>query len=239
METQMTFKRYELKYILTKNQYHELKEIMQEYMCLDQFGKHTIRTIYLDTQDHRLIRHSIEKPTYKEKLRVRAYGDIQKEDDVFIELKKKYEGVVYKRRISVPQEQAVNYLENHVPLAQKNQITREIDYFIKYYEGLKPSMLLSYDREAFFGLEDVNFRMTFDQNVLSREDHLSLLEEVYGDELLPEDTVLLEVKTTYGLPSWLLHFFSSHQLYKTSFSKYGTAYKKVLFPKIQGGDLNV
>ena len=96
------FKRYELKYLLTPAQRDAVLLGIAPYMQLDRYGHTTIRNIYFDTGDYRLIRRSIEKPAYKEKLRVRSYRLVGSDDTVFVELKKKYDGVVYKRRIALP-----------------------------------------------------------------------------------------------------------------------------------------
>lgn len=234
MAAQNVFKRYELKYLLTKNQYVELKELMTTYMTPNEYGKYRIHNIYMDTKDYLLIRRSIEKPCYKEKMRIRAYGDVNEDSRVFMELKKKYKGVVYKRRMDLPLHEAYEYLFDESPFQDETQITREIDYFVQHYEGLSPKVLLSYDREAFAGKEDSDFRVTFDQNIAIQDHHVCFLNEGEGTLILPEDTIVLEVKTAMGIPKWLLDFFAANDIYKTSFSKYGTAYKNILLPQLLG-----
>ena len=95
------FERYEKKYLLDENQYTELQKVLKGRFQIDNYGKTTINNIYYDTPESLLIRRSIEKPVYKEKLRVRSYGKADSETQVFIELKKKYKGIVYKRRTSM------------------------------------------------------------------------------------------------------------------------------------------
>ena len=148
MAYQAVFKRYELKYMLTASQKEALLQVMAPYMALDQYGRTTIRNIYFDTENYRLIRRSIEKPVYKEKLRIRSYRKTEKKDKVFVELKKKYNGVVYKRRISMPQQQAMDWICDGTD-APDTQIGREIEYFRNYYTGLHPAVYLSYEREAY------------------------------------------------------------------------------------------
>lgn len=239
MAAQKVFKRYELKYVLTVAQYHELLELMKNYMIQDEYGKYRIHNIYMDTDDYLLIRHSIEKPCYKEKMRIRAYGDVTKDSQLFIEIKKKYDGIVYKRRVDLPLTEVYDYIYRHKPLKGETQITKEIDYFMNYYEGLAPKILLSYDREAFKGMEDSEFRMTFDQNIMVQEEEVCFLHEHPDKKVLSEDMVVLEVKTGLGMPSWLLHFFSENKIYRRSFSKYGTAYKKFFLQKKLGGSTDV
>lgn len=239
MGVQGVFKRYEVKYLLTTSQYLDLKAYMSRYMAQDEYGRHTIHNLYFDTPDYLLIRRSLEKPTYKEKLRVRGYGQVGAKDNVFVEMKKKYHGVVYKRRLHIPQDQALDFLTQNKPLETQSQIGRELAYFLKHYGNLKPALGIHYDREAFYGVEDGNFRMTFDHEIAMEEQPTSLVEPKGAKKILPPGFVLLEVKTELGLPQWLVSFFSAQQIYKTSFSKYGTAYQKFLLPKETGGTHNV
>ena len=224
---QKVFKRHELKYLITIDQFNELKEIFKEYMIRDKFHKSSIRNIYYDTPSFLLIRRSIEKPEYKEKLRIRSYKTIDNNDEVFIELKKKYKKVVYKRRETMSYEEALNFLNNKI-VPNNFQITNEINYFLNYYEDLKPRMFLSYEREAYASLEDKNFRITFDKDVTWRNYDFDLSKEPYGENILPKGMILMEVKTVLGYPRWLLDFLSKNKIYKISFSKYGNAYKELM-----------
>lgn len=225
MKDQMIFKRYEMKYMLNRRQFEELKEEMEQYMIADEHGKSTICSLYFDTPTFLLIRRSLEKPVYKEKLRLRSYGVADADTIVFVELKKKYDSVVYKRRVGMTEWDAERYLLQHEQVMD-TQITREIDYCMTNYEKLAPSILLSYEREAYFGKGDHDFRVTFDQNILWRDYDLSLRKGIYGRPLLSEDQVLMEVKTAGGIPMWMVKFMSERSIYKTSFSKYGMAYTK-------------
>ena len=168
MKDQMIFKRYEIKYMISTEQLAIIKEAFREHMVADVHGKSTICSLYYDTPDFRLIRRSMEKPVYKEKLRVRSYGVAGPDTPVFVELKKKYKSVVYKRRISLPEKDATEYLSTGKSKTP-SQITNEIDYTLKFYESIEPSMLLSYDREAYYGKDDHEFRVTYDSNVLWRD----------------------------------------------------------------------
>ena len=237
MSVQMTFKRYELKYKLTRQQAKLLRVAMQGHMELDRFGHSTIRNIYLDTDSWRLVRRSIEKPLYKEKLRVRAYGKAGAEDPVFVELKKKFESVVYKRRLTLPHRAAMAALENGLPLPSEGQIAREIAAFREFYgPTLKPAMFLSYEREAYFPIDGEDFRLTLDENILWRTDHIDLGASCWGASALGPDEVLMELKTPGGIPLWMTGFLTENDIRKVSFSKYGTAYGQLLAAKnLTGG----
>lgn len=230
---QTVFKRYELKYMLTAAQKQRVLEAMAPYMALDQYGRTTIRNIYFDTDHYRLIRRSIEKPAYKEKLRVRSYGLATPDSRVFVELKKKYKSVVYKRRLSLAEQDAMDWLCGHQPCVQDTQISREIDYVLQYYETLHPALFLSYEREAYYSQGGDDFRVTFDDTVLCRQEDISLCSETGGTPLLPDGMVLMEIKCSGGIPLWMTRVLSAERIYKTSFSKYGTAYQTIIFPQLK------
>ena len=234
MAYQAVFKRYELKYLLTQEQKTKILEAMEPYMALDQYGRTTIRNLYYDTDNYRLVRHSIEKPAYKEKLRIRSYNQANPDSKVFVELKKKYDSIVYKRRLSLEEENAMEWVSGEMHCEQESQITREIDYFLEYYKTLHPVVFLSYEREAFYDKNGGDFRVTFDNHILCRQEALSLEEDVWGTALLPEGMVLMEIKCSGGIPLWMTHILTQEHIYKTSFSKYGTAYQTKNFPKMKG-----
>lgn len=235
MSYQTVFKRYELKYLLTEEQKKKILQVMEPYMALDQYGRSTIRSIYFDTDNYRLIRHSIEKPEYKEKLRVRSYEKAKPDSMVFVELKKKYKHVVYKRRISLPEKEAMEWMAGERHCSAETQISDEVDYFLTYYGSLRPAAFLSYEREAYYSKDGSDFRVTFDDTILFRQEDLSLESEVYGEPLLPEGSVLMELKCPGAIPLWMAHALSREHIYKTSFSKYGTAYAKEIFPNVMKG----
>lgn len=224
MSSPMVFKRYEIKYLLTREQKEAVMSAMTDHMDPDSFGRSTIRNIYYDTDNYRLVRRSLERPIYKEKLRVRSYCTAKPEDEVFIELKKKFNSVVYKRRTGICQRQAADYLAGKISAPNPCQITNEIDYFLQFYETLAPKVFLSYEREAFFGKDDSEFRVTFDENILWRTTDLSLEAGVYGENILSPGQTLMEIKTSGGIPIWMVDALTSQRLQKISFSKYGSAY---------------
>ena len=184
MEAQKIFKRYEYKYMLTLEQQSELKVLMKQYMIADAFGRSTICNLYFDTPQYLLIRRSIENHVYKEKIRLRTYGQATPETNAFIELKKKYKKVVYKRRISASYEDAMQYLCQRADVIPHSQICSELDYALSLYQEIQPAMYLSYEREAFYGKDDHELRITFDQHILWRTEELNLTSPVYGRELL-------------------------------------------------------
>ena len=239
MAIQTVFKRYEIKYLLTEAQQQRVLEAMKPYMQLDDYGRTTIRNLYFDTDDYRLIRRSMEKPVYKEKLRIRSYSRADRDSTVFVELKKKYKSIVYKRRISLPEEEAMEWISGNRHCHKHTQISEEIDYFLDYYKTLHPTVFLSYEREAFYANDGSDFRVTFDDTILCRQDDLSLESEVYGTPILPEGKVLMEIKCSGGIPIWMTKTLSEEHIYKTSFSKYGTAYQTMIFPRLIGEHKNV
>ena len=227
MKNNNIFERYEIKYLISNSKRKTIMNAMRQYMKPDEYGKSTICNIYYDTPDYYLIRHSLEKPVYKEKLRVRSYGRAQSNDNVFVELKKKYQDVVYKRRISLPEREAMFYLGSDAHGGLDGQIGSEIDYFRFFYRDLAPKVYISYDREAFYDREDDSFRVTFDENIMWRDRDLSLTRPAYGSKILPPDTSLMEVKTSGGIPLWMTSVLSENGIFKTSFSKYGRAYEAI------------
>lgn len=235
MAYQTVFKRYELKYMLTLEQKERILQAMEPYMSLDDYGRTVIRNIYFDTDNYRLVRHCMEGPPYKEKLRIRSYGKAEPGSAVFVELKKKYQSIVYKRRVSLPEETAVKWALGECPCPEKTQISREIDYFLEYYGALHPAAFLSYEREAFYSRDQSDFRVTFDDTILCRQEELSLEADPYGTPLLPENMTLMELKCSDSIPMWLVHILSEEHIYKTSFSKYGTAYQTMILPEHYSG----
>lgn len=233
MAYQTVFKRYELKYMLTREQKQKVLEAMAPHMALDEYGRTTIRNIYFDTDSYRLVRHSIERPAYKEKLRIRSYSQATADSTVFVELKKKYQKVVYKRRISLPEKEAMAWVCKKHHCSMDSQILEEIDYFLDYYRTLQPTVFLSYEREAFYSKDGSDFRITFDDTILCRQYDLTLRAKVYGTPILPGNMALMEIKCSGGIPLWMTQVLTKGHIYKTSFSKYGTAYQEMIFPKIK------
>ena len=226
----MVFKRYEKKYMLTKEQYEKFRETADNYMKVDEYGLSTICNIYYDTDAYDLIRNSIEKPVYKEKIRLRSYGVPTDKSTVFLELKKKYKGIVYKRREAMTLTEAYQCVENLDMGERKDQISQEIDYFLKMYRPV-PKVFLAYDRIAMFGIEDHDFRITFDFNIRSRNTEIDLREGDQGELLFEDGRVLMELMVSGAYPFWLIELLEDCEIYPVSFSKYGTVYKRILLQK--------
>lgn len=224
------FERYENKYLLTQQQYQCVLERLRGYMERDEYGLHTICTIYYDTDDYAVIRRCLEKPSFKEKLRLRSYGVPSADSVVYLELKKKLRGITYKRRVPLRLSEARAYFSGGRTPVGKGQIFEEIDWYVKQ-APLKAKILICYDRIALFGLEDPSFRITVDANIRWRDHNLSLDKGDYGNALLPPNTYLMEVKTLNALPLWFVGILSELKIYPTSFSKYGTIYQNYLGTK--------
>lgn len=235
MAYQSVFSRYELKYLLTPAQKKQVLLAMQPYMKLDDYGRTTIRNIYYDTPSYRLVRQSLERPAYKEKLRIRSYAQADPFSPVYVELKKKYDGIVYKRRIALPEREAMAWISGNCPCLREEQIVREIDYFKCFYTPLEPKVFLSYEREAYYALDGSDFRVTFDESILSRQRNLSLCDGIWGTPLLSAGQTLMEIKCAGGIPLWMTAVLSEEGIFKASYSKYGTAYQKMICPYLQGG----
>lgn len=223
-----TFERRELKYRITDVQRAALEAAFGARMVPDEHGESTICNIYYDTADHRLIRASLEKPAYKEKLRLRSYGVTEPGGEVFLELKKKYKGIVYKRRITLPEDAAGEFIAGRAPLGEHGQIGREIEYFTAFYAPLLPAVHLSYERSAWFSREDHDLRITFDKSIRFRQEDVSLTLPAGGRRILPEGESLMEIKAAAALPLWLVSELDTLGIYQSTFSKYGEAYTAIL-----------
>ncbi len=217
------FQRIEKKYILTEEQKSQLFSAISSKICGDEFGKSTICSAYFDTPDYRLIRNSIDAKAYKEKLRLRSYGSADPDGYVFLELKKKYKSVVYKRRISLKYSDAMDYIYKGIK-PQDSQIMREIDYSMRFYGYPQPRSVISYEREAFFVNDLPALRITFDTNVRYRNENLELTHPTDGKLILPRDITIMEIKTDGSMPIWLSRELDRCDILPSSFSKYGRAY---------------
>ncbi len=224
-----TFKRYEKKYMLNDRQYNAFRDAIAQYTKADEFDKYTICNIYYDTDNYEIIRRSIEKPVYKEKLRVRSYGTPTDRDEVFFELKKKYKKEVFKRRVSMSTQDLANYLENGIMPDVSPQVMGEIGYFISLYHPV-PKIYIAYDRTALKGKEDETLRITFDENIRFRNNELNLCSGDYGKKILGKSQHLMEIKVCGAMPLWLSQALDEQQIYPRSFSKYGYCYENYIMP---------
>ncbi|SCZ78758.1 polyphosphate polymerase domain-containing protein [Acidaminobacter hydrogenoformans] len=235
---QTIFKRYEKKYLLSRGQYDALRPLLQEKMTQDAYGEHTICNLYFDTPEYDLIRTSIEKPVYKEKLRLRSYGVPAANDQVFLELKKKYKGIVYKRRVDLSLQEAADYLRYGKRPLSDSHVFNEIDWFQSMYHAT-PKVFIAYERSAWHGNEDANLRVTFDQGIRFRETALDLASGDWGQALLEDDRVLMEIKIPGAMPLWMSRMLSELKIYPASFSKYGVCYKAYLLGERLAGRAEV
>lgn len=231
---QDVFKRYEKKYMLSRTQYTDLRRAMEGRMQQDQYGLHTICNLYFDTESFSLIRTSLDKPVYKEKLRLRSYGIPGANDPVFAELKKKFDGVVYKRRVSMTLNEAYHYLYSGIQPAEDSQIIHELNWFLAHND-VSPKAYIAYDRIALFGLDDPELRVTFDAGIRWRDSNLDLSCGDQGYRLTRPGNILMELKLPGAMPLWLSHALADCGATPTSFSKYGTCYKEHLCAAAQKG----
>ena len=218
------FKRTEIKYILSRDQYRKLFSFLEGFAKVDEYGKTRINNIYFDTSNYKLIRTSLEKPIYKEKLRLRTYGSTNDNTNSFIEIKKKYDGIVYKRRVSGEYKRAYDYLVNGAKPLDDSQISREIEGFLYMYEGLRPAMRISYDRVAMAGIKDKDFRVTFDTNIQWNKNDLDLRKDADGIPILKDGQYMMEIKVANAMPIELTRKLSELKIFPASFSKYGRGY---------------
>lgn len=219
----VTMKRYEMKYVLTKEQYEFLARELKGHMEIDQYGLTSIATIYYDTPDYRLIRASIEKPPFKEKVRLRSYGVAKENGEVFLELKRKANKIVYKRRVATTEDNVNKFFSYEEDVTANGQIARELTYVRNYYKNLVPAILIMYDRIAYYE-PNGDLRLTIDFNPRYRTNELNLHTSMEGKSLLPSSGAILEIKVQQSMPLWLSDILSRGKIYKSSFSKVGRAY---------------
>ena len=230
---QAVFKRKEIKYLLSSEERNALLPILEAHMEPDAFAHSSISNLYYDTPDFRMVRRSLEKPMYKEKLRLRSYGTPENTSTVFPEIKKKAMGIVYKRRISLPYQEAVSFLSGQLITSTDTcngttrQILHELDWMLASYENLSPRVFLSYERDSYKGISDPSLRLTLDQDILFRADRLDLREGAFGEAILLPDQTLMEVKISNAAPLWLAQALSEIGIFPVSFSKYGRAYERI------------
>ncbi len=219
----MIFKRMEKKYLLSAEEKNKLLSIIGDKLVPDRYGKNTICSLYLDTPDYLLIRNSIDAISYKEKLRIRSYGPPEGDAIVFFEIKKKYKGIVHKRRVSMPLGKVFEYIESgEMPF--DTQIMREIDYLMSFYRQPKPNVCILCEREAFFLAEDSSVRLTFDEKLRYRRGFPTQENSKEGTPIVKEGEYILEIKTPGAMPLWLASALSECKIYPRSFSKYAHAY---------------
>ena len=222
-------KRYELKFHLTKQQVDYFKEEILNHMKIDKYGLTTISSIYYDTSDNRLINRSIEKPFFKEKLRLRSYGDYRNNSPLFLEIKRKNEKIVYKRRIMTNIDKVNRFFLLDEEFGD-TQIDRELKAFKDQYGTLQAKYLIIYDRVAYYQ-EDSDVRITLDMNPRYRVNNLEFKDLNDATPLLDKDEAILEVKVQHSIPLWLVEILTKGKIYQTSFSKVGIAHTREMAKK--------
>lgn len=229
------FNRYEHKYLLDKETFDKVIGYMDKYMIPDKHNKnhtfYTISNIYYDTDDDYLIRKSLSKPVYKEKLRLRSYGVPDNDGKVFLEIKKKFDGIVNKRRTKLTLKEAYNFIKTgQKPVYAEymnTQVLNEIAFLLNRY-NLKPKLYLAYDRIAYFEKGNSDLRISFDTNIRSRRYDVGLEYGEYGEKLLDDGMYVMEIKTSFAKPIWLCDMLTELKIKRKSFSKYGTEFKKTV-----------
>lgn len=222
--------RVEWKYILSAEQTEFFEKRLQGHMEPDAYGLTTISSLYYDTPDRKLIRASIEKPEFKEKIRLRAYGPVTDRSPVFLELKRKAYGVVYKRRVQATVPEVERFFAGEPELDRTGQIDREITYFRDYYRKLEPACMILYDRTAYYE-PDGDLRLTIDRDPRYRNEALSFDHAPVGVPLLNPGETILEIKVQDTIPLWLVRIFSEGKIRRGSISKYGEAYRRSMLLK--------
>ena len=234
----VVMKRYELKYIIDRDQEAYFREKLKGHMEVDMYGLTSIASLYYDTPDYRLINASIEKPLFKEKMRLRTYGMPTDASPVFLELKRKAYGIVYKRRVQTTIPLVEKFFAKEGDICGGGQINHEMTYFRDLYGNLSPACLIIYDRTAFFE-PGGDLRLTIDNDPRYRTQDLDLRVSMEGTSLLPEGHSILEIKVQEAMPLWLTKILNDGKIYKASFSKYGEAYKMQMKKTFGGGIGNV
>ena len=222
------FRRIEKKYIINKNDYLKIRNEIDKYVKKDEYGKSTICNIYFDTDKYDLISHSITKPYFKEKVRLRSYNVPNENSIVYLEIKRKEDNIVGKRRIGMKLNDFNKYMNNNKLVSNNNiQIKNELDYYFDRLD-LHEKMFISYDREAFFDKTNPDFRITFDSNIKARDYNLDLSKGNYGLFILEPNKYIMEVKTLESIPLWFVRLLTECKAMPCGFSKYGEAYTQIV-----------
>ena len=219
-----TFRRVEVKYLLTESQTQKFLKRIEPYVEKDLYFHTTINNVYYDTPSNDLIIKSINKPMFKEKLRIRSYGTPNLNNQIFVEIKHKYKGVVGKRRVSMSLKEFYDFVSTR-SYDESNQIMKEIAYLFQHYK-LVPKCFIAYDRNSYRGILDSSLRITIDTNLRSRRYDLKMELGDYGTSFFDTPHSIVEVKVLGAVPLWLSRIFTELQVYPRGFSKYGNIYKK-------------
>ncbi|MDD3171905.1 MAG: polyphosphate polymerase domain-containing protein [Bacilli bacterium] len=233
MTSMQIFERYEKKFVITDEKKKKLLECCKDRLVNDKNGNsdgsYKVYSLYFDDKYQNIIRTSTSKPLYKEKMRVRCYGRLpEKGDVVYLEIKKKYQNRGNKRRIKMTYQDCLDYLNKKKRLAfddyVSEQVIKEIDYYLKQ-NNVSPACFISSERIAYFDKDDETLRITFDRNIITRTVNPNLDSES-GENLIDDDTWVMEVKFNRAIPLWFVQILSNLEIYNQPFSKYGKTFIK-------------
>lgn len=219
-----TFQRVEDKYRMSREEAREILEEMKGHIKKDFYFQYTVHNIYYDSKDAQMIISSLNRDRFKEKLRLRCYEQPSGDTMCFLETKKKYADIVYKKRITLSHNEAMAYMNHGIPHHVHNNTAEEIDFLKNYYD-CEPKTMILYDRTCFSSISEADVRITFDANIRYRLDDINLTERGDETKLIGQD-VVMEIKAMDRYPMWLVEILSKRKLYKQSFSKYGMIYRQ-------------
>ena len=212
-----SFERYEKKYIISKTQASEMIAFLKLHMALDRHHNpehivpYKIHSYYLDDHEAHIIKKSIEKPSYKEKYRLRWYNDLTK---LFLEVKIKHLKRSHKKRFEITQKELE--LQDYRTLIKTSYHYGYLNALT--HASIEKYCLIDYERIAFDDT-DKGIRVTFDFNVSYTFDNASY-------PLHDEDFVILEIKYRDAFPIFLSSYLSEHKIYSRSLSKIGRSYQQ-------------
>ena len=217
--------RMEQKYFVSFDKYNKLMKLINNKLVKDKYFSERIYNIYFDNDEYEFMTKSLDKPLYKEKVRLRSYETKDKNSNVFLEIKKKFQGHGNKRRVVINYNEAKDYIDNKIIPNTNKQIMGELDYTFKK-NNLKPKISLTYDRLSYAFKEDESYRVTFDTNIRYSNKKVDLV-DLDDEYCLFNDGYIMEVKTLKGYPSWFIKALNELKLYPVSYSKVGEAYKEL------------
>jgi len=243
------FQRYEIKYWLTEERYFDVRDEIQRYMELDPYchdrphHAYPIWSLYLDTFDFATFEERLDGLIFRQKYRLRTYGADKPFEDaltdpLFVEIKKKQNKVILKDRSLIKVREALDLLDHAsgnpfmqtLPLAQKKTMERFV--FFQNHLSLGPQIAVKYEREAYFGENDRNVRVTFDRNLCAKESRA--LAEMYTETKNwfhhRNPQIIFEIKVYDAMPQWLVNILRRFQLRSEPISKYCESVEMV-FPR--------
>lgn len=224
------FNRFELKYLLPIEHAGEFKKAIKSFLHVDSFGEegqYALTSLYYDTPDHRFYWEKIDGIKVRRKLRIRHYETrdaITPETPVFVEIKKRIDRVIIKKRAKMPYKDAVNLCNEGIMPAKfdpKDKKTLEEVQSMFHTYPLRPTLITSYFRHALIGTHyDLGLRVTFDTNIRFRDHDLDLTSKNRGKFIIPPNIALMEIKANGAIPYWLTEMIGAHNIRLIRVSKY-------------------